>query len=220
VKTMKRIAYFWLTGAVLACLLATLAGAQSESLGDYARQARKQKTSKPAAAKQFDNDNLPKNDKLSVVGEARQEAAAVSSDGEAQEAATEAPEGESGAAAQPEQKDQAAEQKPDGKPGESPEDRQKFFEDWKQKISQQQDQIALLTRELDVAQKEYQLRAAAFYADAGNRLRNSGNWDKEDAQYKQQIADKQKALDAAKQKLDDMQEEARKSGVPSSVREQ
>ena len=58
-----------------------------------------------------------------------------------------------------------------------------------------------------------------MYGDAGNRLRNSADWDKQDAQYKQQIADKQKALDDAKQKQDEMQEEARKAGVPSSVRE-
>ena len=63
------------------------------------------------------------------------------------------------------------------------------------------------------------LPAAAMYADAGNRLRNSGNWDKEDADYKQKIAEKKKAADAAKQELDDMQEDARKAGVPSSVRE-
>ena len=49
-----------------------------------------------------------------------------------------------------------------------------------------------------------------MYADAGNRLRNATDWDKQDAQYKQQIADKQKALDDAKQRLDDLQEEARK----------
>ncbi len=67
-------------------------------------------------------------------------------------------------------------------------------------------------------QREYQIRAAAMYADAGNRLRNSGDWDKQDAQYKQQIADKQKSLDDAKQKLDDMKEDARKAGVPDSYR--
>jgi hypothetical protein len=58
-----------------------------------------------------------------------------------------------------------------------------------------------------------------MYADAGNRMRNSADWDKQDAQYKQQIADKQKALDDAKQKLEDVQEDARKAGVPASVRE-
>jgi hypothetical protein len=58
-----------------------------------------------------------------------------------------------------------------------------------------------------------------MYADAGNRLRNSTDWDKQDAQYKQQIADKQKALDEANQKFEDVQEEARKAGAPASVRE-
>jgi len=58
-----------------------------------------------------------------------------------------------------------------------------------------------------------------MYADAGNRMRNSTDWDKQDADYKQKIADKQKALEDAKQKLDDMEEDARKAGVPASVRE-
>ncbi|MFZ0586294.1 MAG: hypothetical protein WBR31_20525, partial [Candidatus Sulfotelmatobacter sp.] len=62
-----------------------------------------------------------------------------------------------------------------------------------------------------------QLRAAEMYADAGNRLRNSAQWDKQDADYKQKIADKQKAVEDAKQKLTDMQEEARKAGVPSAM---
>ena len=60
------------------------------------------------------------------------------------------------------------------------------------KIATQKDQISLMSRELDVAQREYRLRAAAMYADAGNRLRNQTSWDKEDAQYKQQIAQKAK----------------------------
>jgi hypothetical protein len=59
-----------------------------------------------------------------------------------------------------------------------------------------------------------------MYADAGNRMRNSADWDKQDAQYKQQIADKQKAVEDAKQKLDDLLEEARKAGAPASVSEQ
>jgi len=70
-----------------------------------------------------------------------------------------------------------------------------------------------------VAQREYRLRAAAFYADAGARLRNQGSWDKEDAQYKQQLAQKQKAVDDAKKALDDMKELGRKSGVPPRDRE-
>jgi hypothetical protein len=56
-----------------------------------------------------------------------------------------------------------------------------------------------------------------MYADAGNRMRNSAEWDKQDADYKQKIADKQKAVEDAKSKLTDMQEEARKDGVPSAM---
>jgi hypothetical protein len=58
-----------------------------------------------------------------------------------------------------------------------------------------------------------------MYADAGNRMRNSGTWDKEDADYKQKIEQKKKAVEDAKKELEDMQEDARKAGVPSSVRE-
>jgi len=50
-------------------------------------------------------------------------------------------------------------------------------------------------------------------------LRNSGTWDKEDATYKQQIDQKQKALDDAKKALSDTQEQARKAGVPARARE-
>jgi hypothetical protein len=56
-----------------------------------------------------------------------------------------------------------------------------------------------------------------MYADAGNRMRNETQWDKQDADYKQKIADKQKAVEDAKAKLGDMQEEARKDGVPSAM---
>ena len=98
-------------------------------------------------------------------------------------------------------------------------DAQKTNDDWKQKIAAQQGKVDLLTRELDVSQREYRLRAAAFYADAGNRLRGSATWDKEDAQYKQQIAQKQKALDDAKKAVDDLKEQARKAGVPAKMRE-
>jgi hypothetical protein len=175
---------------------------QSESLGDYARSLRKDK--KPVAPKTFDNDNLPTDDKLSVVGNA--EPAPTDSQ-----------------AAQTGDQNQAGDKQADDSSkkadSQSPEERQKANDDWKGKIAAQKDKIDLLSRELDVLQREYKLRAAAMYADVGNRLRNAAQWDKEDAQYKQQIADKQKAVDDAKQQLDDMQEQARKAGVPSSMRE-
>ncbi|MBZ5721618.1 MAG: hypothetical protein LAO03_14665 [Acidobacteriia bacterium] len=212
---MKRIAYVCLCGLLLAGVMVPLAGAQSGSLGDYARAVRKDKNKKTPAVKQFDNDNLPAANKLSVVGKAPEETADKTVDGEAAaEAQT----------AQPAEGDQApataqTDQKSDNTAAQSAEEKQQMYKDWQKKISTQKDQVDLLARELDVVQREYRLRAAAFYADAGNRLRSSGSWDQEDAQYKQQIADKQKALDKAKEALDDLQEQARKAGVPSGMRE-
>jgi len=204
---MKRTAYVVLAEAVLAGMLVTLAGAQSQPLGDYARSIRKDE--KPASAKKYDNDNLPTSDKISIVGNATESPApedgnAASTSGEN---SAQTPDGTAPAEAQDGAK------KADGS------DEQKANDDWKQKIAQQQNQVDLLTRELDVTQREYRLRAAAFYADAGNRLRNQGSWDKEDAQYKQDVAKKQKALDDAKKALDDMKEQARKAGVPAKLRQ-
>jgi len=92
-------------------------------------------------------------------------------------------------------------------------DRQKTADDWKDKLDKQREKIDSLNRELDLEQREYRLRAAAMYSDAGNRLRNAAQWDKDDTQYKSDVEGKQKALDAARQELDDMQEQARKAGI-------
>jgi len=206
---MKRITSIWIAALSLAGMMTSFAAAQDstttqQSLGDYARTVRKDK--KPATAKQFDNDNLPVNDKLSVVG-----SAPAAGDSQAAAANVGPDSGQS---------DKKADEKPPAvQPGESPEDRQKTYDAWKDKLAAQKAKMDLLARELDVEQREYQLRAAAMYADAGNRLRSSGTWDKEDADYKKKIEEKKKAADDAKQQLDDMQEDARKAGVPSSVRE-
>lgn len=184
---------------------------QGQSLGDYARQIRKGPETK-SKARVFDNDNLPTQEKLSVVGnsatspDAAPEQKPAEAAGATPAAGSEAKPAASNPPSDTSKMDQAA--------------KEAAWKQWGDKIKAHQDTIDLATRELDVLQREYQIRAAAMYADAGNRLRNSGDWDKQDAQYKQQIADKQKAVDDAKQKLEDLQEEARKAGVPSSVREQ
>jgi hypothetical protein len=207
---MKRITNVWIGAVILAGLMATFASAQDSTqqqpLGDYARAVRKDK--KTAAAKQFDNDNLPVDDKLSVVG-----GAGAPGDADKSQA------GANGATDASHTDKKADDKPPSIQPGESKEDRQKTYDSWKDRLTDQKAKLDLLNRELDVEQREYQLRAAAMYADAGNRMRNSGAWDKEDGDYKQKIAEKKKAVDEAKQQLDDMQEDARKAGVPSSVRE-
>ncbi|MGH9501079.1 MAG: hypothetical protein ACRD3L_18210 [Terriglobales bacterium] len=212
---MKRTLFALLAGILMSGLLTSpanaqdagtrapdpSANAQEPSLGSYARAVKKEKKP-PAPAKKWDNDNLPKDDKISIVG--------AKTTASADDAA--APMADAQPAATPGDKLEV-------QPGQSQEQRQGVYDQWQQRISTEQAQVDLLSRELDVEQREYRVRSAAFYADAGDRLRNQAAWDKEDADYKQKIADKQKSLDEAKQKVTDMQEDARKSGVPSAARE-
>jgi len=194
---MKHIALIGLALALSTALLVstavaqTTAPAQDQSLGNYARKIRKDPGTAKARPKVFDNDNLPTEDKLSVIGEKSADNAAGAPGDDKSAAGTNAD-------------DEQAK-------------KQAGWKSWQTKLTAQKDQIDLATRELDVLQREYQLRAAAMYADAGNRMRNSADWDKQDADYKQKIADKQKAVEEAKSKLTDMQEEARKDGVPSAM---
>jgi hypothetical protein len=177
------------------------------SLGDYARKVSKDPNAPKARPKVYDNDNLPKDDKLSIVGQPAAAAEAAPPDSKSP-ADSKAP--------------ADAKTAPGAKPAAAPGDekaKEAAMKEWQDKLNAQKNQIELASRELDVTQREYQLRAAAMYADTGNRMRNSAEWDKQDADYKQKIADKQKAVEDAKQKLADMQEEARKAGVPSSVSE-
>ena len=215
---------------LLAGLAGMPAGAQNQSssggqsLGDYAKQIRKEPDAK-AKPKVFDNDNLPKSDKLSIVGapppapsEKTDEAKSdetKTDDSQPAESAADSTKASGEAKPAADKAAEGATKAPDDEAA-----RQAAIKQWTDKLNSQKQQIELLTRELDVVQREYQIRAAAMYADAGNRLRNQGDWDKQDAQYKQQLADKQKSLEDAKQKLTDLQEEARRAGMPSSVFEQ
>jgi hypothetical protein len=211
---MTRITHISFVFALFTLLAGFPAAAQTStpapdqsSLGTYARSVRKDIPAK-SKPKVFDNDNLPTEDKLSVVGAPATADAAANTSAES---------GEKSAA--PADNKDAAGAKAAGSPEDEEAKKQAAWKTWQDKLSGQKNSIDLASRELDVLQKEYQLRAAAMYADVGNRMRNSAQWDKEDADYKQKIADKQKALDDAKQKLDDMQEEARKAGVPAAMRE-
>jgi len=210
---MKRIAHTGLGLSLFTILLASLAAAQTStstvppgqtSLGDYARKIHKDPAAPKAKPKVFDNDNLPTQDKLSVVGQKP-----------SLEAANAAPADDKNVDKNKDKDKDKATVAP--KPADDQSKQEAAWKDWQDKLKTQKDSIDLASRELDVLQREYQLRAAAMYADAGNRIRNSAQWDKQDAEYKQKIADKQKAIEDAKQKLSDMQEEARKAGVPSSM---
>jgi hypothetical protein len=221
---MKRIINVFLVTVLMAggaCLaFAQTPAAPEPSLGDYARTVKKDKKT---VAKTFDNDNIPMQDTLSVVGSQNpQSASAQTPTQPSTDTPTENADGSITSGAKPTPGSRAAKVDPNKDkeeitPGESADDRQKVFDKWQDKLGDQQQKVELLNREIDVMQREYKLRVADMYGDAGSRLRNESNWDKQDADYKQKLEEKQKALTDAKQSMDDMQEDARKSGVPSSV---
>jgi hypothetical protein len=95
----------------------------------------------------------------------------------------------------------------------SADDKAKLAASFKAKADEQKKNIAQLERELDVAQREYRLKVAVYYADVGNNLRDGKKWAEEDRKQRAELDDKQKALAAAKQKLDDIQETARTAGA-------
>jgi hypothetical protein len=180
---MKRIMNVWMA---MVALILLASGLSAQSLGDYARAARKNKPQSDTATRHYDNDNLPTNQQVSVVG-AQAEPAAKG--------------GQSTANAQA----------PDPKAADA--ERKQAADDMQKKLDAQREKINALSHELELDQREYRLRAAAFYGDAGAQLRNSAQWSKDDAQYKADMDSKQKAVDAAKQQLTDLQEQARKAGM-------
>ena len=207
-----------LTGAVVACLLLTTAAAQTEtqSLGDYARAVRKHKPAPTgSASKVYDNDNMPVTSSLSVVGNTEdhsadaQGGAAKAEDKSAADPAKDST-GQTNAA-------EKSDKKPELNPDQSAEEREKAVGEWKQKIDAQRTQVDLAARELDVMEREYRVKQAEFYANTAGRVQNPNAFADDDAKYKQQIAERQKRVDAAKQKLSDLQDEAHKAGAPNSA---
>ena len=177
--------------AIVTLLMLAVSAVSAQSLGDAARAARKNKPNTNPSTRHFDNDNLPTNDVLSVVGPE--------------------PTAATNAAASAQGKDKN--NKAAVNPAVAAAERQKAADETRKQLDQQKEKIDSLNHEIELDQREQRLRAAAFYSDAGTRLRNSAQWEKEQSQSVSDAAEKQKTLDTAKQQYDEMQEQARKAGI-------
>jgi hypothetical protein len=175
--------------AMVTLLLLGVSGAAAQSLGEAARAARKNKPETTSASRHYDNDNLPTDQTLSVVGPPAGEASAA-------QAAKAAALNPSAAAVE----------------------RQKSADAWKDKLDKQKEKIASLSHELDIDQREIQLHAAAMQSDPSVGVRNV-QFNKDEAQYKSDLEAKQKALDAARQEMDDLQEQAHKAGIAQNEKD-
>jgi len=180
-----------LSGLAVASALSLSVHAQS--LGDAAREARAEKPATPQT-KVFTNDNLPTTGAISVLGTSAPASPASSSDKPAKAAST-------------------------ATSGADPASKQKEADKIKTDVEAQKGEISRLERELDISTREWKLRQAAYYADAGNQLRDPAAWAATERKYNDETAAKKQALDDARQKLDDLQEQARKAGMSSSATE-
>lgn len=198
---MKR-AFLGSTVAIcLAITLSAVSNAQDSnpSLGDYARSVRQNKpqTTK-AAAKVYDNDTISSANTISVVGPGPSANANKKSDEDKSNDKATSAESKSG--------DQQADDKPPAvKPGQSLEERQKVFDEWKTRIADEKKKIDQMAHDLNDYQHNSTLAQVSVWP--------------ENQKYAQGLSEKQKSLDQAKTELNNLQEQARKAGVPSSVME-
>ncbi len=204
---MKRIAEVFGV-VILTGLLAGMASAQEQSLADAARNHKQQQAGKPVATKIFTNDNLPATETISTVGTAPSDSAAAPVASDSGQPAT----SETNAAAA---KDGSA----NTKTGDDDKQRQKSWEDWRDKIQKQKATVEQIQKENEEIERQYKLTTGNYYNSAQQRVFDGAAMTKEDASYKEQMEQKKKAIDDAKQKIDDMQEEARRAGVPSGFRD-
>jgi thymidylate synthase len=185
------------TVILLACSLCVLAPAQSQSgsLSDSGRDVGKNDLAdKRAARSVYDNDNLPTADTINVVGIAPDGTSGTKSGADIAEKASDAK-------PSPEQKKKDA---GEIKIGQSPKERQKAYAQWENRIEKRKVKVDQLARELEILKQNPPMSVVVLHLWPDDKL------------YFQLIAEKQKALDRATAEVGDLQEQARKAGVPSS----
>lgn len=218
---MKRVLLGSTVAICLTFALSALSNAQDSapSLGDYARSVRHNKPqATKGAAKVYDNDTIPSATTISVVGAAPQTVADNKDASQAESKTSDVKSGDPSDAKAADPKasdksmvdskagDKAADKKTaEIKPGQSLEERQKVFEAWAKKFADQKKKIDQLTRDLNDYQHNSTLAQVSIWPET--------------QKYGQGLAEKQKALDQAKSELSDLQEQARKAGVPASIAE-
>lgn len=180
----------------LVFILASVASAQSLAEAARAARAQKQRTAS--------NKPVITNEALASMGGSMTQATVSGSAGTSASSADK----EKNKAAGDDTKKDVDKDKDKDEATQKAEQRKQLNDD----ISKTKAEVEQLTRELDVLQRENRLRAASYYADAGNRLRNEAQYAADDRKYQADIQAKQQAITAAKAKLDDLQEQFRKLG--------
>ena len=178
-----------LTIALLTVSMGLTLQAQTQSLGDAARQVRAQKASAPKAKKMFTNENLPKEGTISTPNATPAPAAAPGAAGTAASAA-------------------AVVAKDAGKAAKEEEAAYKArYADLKKTQAEEERRLDLLQRELNMAQVQ-------AYSDPNVALKEQ--FQRTELKKRTGEIDAQKqAVTKAKQAVADLQEELRKKALPA-----
>ena len=168
-----------------------------DALAAAARKAREQKKDQPKPAKVWDNDSLPKQGELNVVGDT----GSNDRNAEAGEASDSQPApAEAGAQAAPSSEDAAAEAKRKA--------------EISSEIAQTKDQLQSLNTDLDILARKYALDQQSYYGETGYASDKAGAAKLKDEE--NQIADKKQAIADAQKKIDDLTRQLNESKAPAN----
>ncbi|HKE31497.1 MAG TPA: hypothetical protein VKD65_07220 [Candidatus Angelobacter sp.] len=184
---------------IVICVSALIVSAGAQSVVDAARASRARQKANPNA-KVIDNDVIPS--AIDASSYTSPYASARASDDKKDDSSA--------------KKDAAKDENKTGDKTSTADDDQKNIDSWMKLINDEKKEIRQLERELNVAQREAGVRSAVYYADAGTMLRDSAKYAEDNRKLQAEIETKTQALASAKQKLADLEEQARKAGVPSS----
>jgi hypothetical protein len=174
----------------------------AQSLGDVARETRN--APRPRAKKVVTNDEIPPVDTMSTASAAKDSA-------EGNDSKTN-PKGENRADGEKDAKG-AGSGSAARAPAKNAEEQRKLEAEWNAKFSQEQEKISLLDREFKVSEQEYKQKQITHMADVNGRVNNQEQYAQAEKLDQEDLAQKREKLNAERQKLESMQEDARHAGV-------
>ena len=168
----------------------------AQSLAEVARETRNAPHAR--AKKVVTNDDIPSVDTMSTASAPEKDSAKATDDKTASKGESKAGVTTKAGSATPAKKDAEQEKSDAG---------------LNDKYSQQQEKISLLERELKVSEQEYRQKQLAHLADVNARINNQQQYAEAEKLDEDDLAQKKEKLNAERQKLSDMQEDARHAGV-------
>jgi len=165
----------------------------AQNLGEVARDTRN--TPHPRAKRVVTNDEIPSVDTMSTAPGSAKNATEGAKDSDDKTSKA----GEKPATA--------------GELARKEEERKKQEAEWNNKFSAERDKISLLEREAKVAEQEFKQKQTAHMADVNARVNNQQQYAEAEKLDREELDQKQQKLNAEREKLAGMQEEARQAGV-------